>query len=157
MMNVKAVEQWAEGPLGRFVKESGARLSLLTTTSGQVIAQYGFAKSLDVMAAAALGAGVVSSTALMTRMVGESVPVRITNRGHGKGVFLAEFDTPRGKNIVLAVYDSGSSAGLVQLFFEDLVEEIRLSCPAPDTRRVVLAEDFERELNENLAALFGRK
>jgi hypothetical protein len=157
MTGVKAVEKWAEAPLGKFVKESGARLSLLTTSSGQVIAQYGFAKSLDVMAAAALGAGVVSSTSLMAQMVGENGPVRINNRGNGQGIFLGEFDTPRGKNVILAVYDSGSSAGLVQLFFEDLVEDIKSSCPPPDTRKVVLAEDFERELNDNLAALFGRK
>lgn len=157
MTDVKAVEEWAEAPLGRFVKESGLRLSLLTTTSGQVVAQYGFTKSLDVMAAAALGAGVVSSTALMSEMIGEGGLVRINNRGHAQGIFLGEFDTPRGRHIVLAVYDSGSSAGLVQLFFEDLVEEITASCPAPETRRVILAEDFERELNDNLAALFGRK
>jgi hypothetical protein len=157
MTGVKAVEKWAEAPLAQFVKESGARLSLLTTTSGQVIAQYGFVKSLDVMAAAALGAGVVASTGLMTKMVGESGPVRVNNRGLGQGVFLAEFDTPRGRNIILAVYDSASSAGLVQLFFEDFVEEIKSSSPAPDNRKIVLAEDFERELNDNLAALFGRK
>ncbi len=157
MTGVRAVEQWAEAPLANFVRESGARLSLLTTTSGQVVAQYGFTRSIDVMAAAALGAGVVASTSLMTQMIGEVGYVKINNRGPGQGIFLAEFDTPRGKYVILAVYGSGSSAGLVQLFFEDLVEEITSSCPAPETRRVILAEDFERELNDNLAALFGRK
>lgn len=157
MTGVRAVEEWAEAPLARFVRESGARLSLLTTPSGQVVAQHGFIRSVDVMAAAALGAGVVSSTSLITQMMGERGWVKLNNRGPQQGIFLAEFDTPRGKHVLLAVYDAQSSAGLVQLFFEELVEEVRFSCPPPETRKVQLAEDFERELNENLAALFGRK
>jgi hypothetical protein len=59
---MRAIEPWVEDPLRVFLAESAARVVLLTTTSGQVVAQHGFTRSLDVMSAAALGAGIVAST-----------------------------------------------------------------------------------------------
>lgn len=58
---MKAIEPWVLGPLGTFVNESQARLALLMTTSGQVVAQHGFAGSMDLMASAALGSGIIAS------------------------------------------------------------------------------------------------
>ena len=50
-----------------------------------------------------------------------------------------------------------SSLGLVRLYFEELVAGLAAAAP---TVAVVtgpaLAEHFERDLNRNLAALFGR-
>ena len=54
----------------------------------------------------------------------------------------------------LVVYGSNSSFGLVQLFFETFVEELVAACPVPERKGPVLAENFERELNESLATLF---
>ena len=59
---MRALEPWVEGPLQTFLDESSARLTLLMTSSGQVVAQHGFSRSLDVMTAAALGAGIGAST-----------------------------------------------------------------------------------------------
>ncbi len=56
----------------------------------------------------------------------------------------------------MVVYGTDSSVGLVQLFFEDLVAELVEACPPPEAARAVLAADFERELNDSLASLFGR-
>ena len=39
---MQAVEPWVIPPLRTFVGESSARLALLMTSSGQVIAQHGF-------------------------------------------------------------------------------------------------------------------
>ncbi len=44
--------------------------------------------------------------------------------------------------------------GLVQLFFEELAEELRAAAPPPPEHHAVLAADFERDLNESLATLF---
>ena len=59
---MRTIEAWVEAPLKAFVAESQARVALLMTSSGQVVAQHGFTRSLDVMTAAALGAGIIAST-----------------------------------------------------------------------------------------------
>ena len=71
MTQTRAVEPWTLEPLQRFVAESAARLALLTTTSGQVIAQHGFTRAVDVMSAAALGAEIAASTSEIIRMLQE--------------------------------------------------------------------------------------
>ena len=55
-MSTRAVEAWTLEPLVKFVKEAGARLVLVMTSAGQVLAQHGFSRAMDVMSAAALGA-----------------------------------------------------------------------------------------------------
>ena len=59
---MRALEPWVVAPMQTFITESSARLILLMTTSGQVVAQHGFSRSLDVMTASALGAAIVAST-----------------------------------------------------------------------------------------------
>ena len=55
------------------------------------------------------------------------------------------------------VFGSETKLGLVQLFFEQLVEELAAAAPPePVQKREVLAADFEHELNASLRALFGR-
>jgi hypothetical protein len=67
---MRALEPWVIHPLQTFLEESSARLTLLMTSSGQVVAQHGFSRSLDVMTAAALGAGIVASTDELARLMG---------------------------------------------------------------------------------------
>ncbi len=67
---MRALEPWVEVPLQTFLDESSARLTLLMTSSGQVVAQHGFSRSLDVMTAAALGAGIGASTEELARLMG---------------------------------------------------------------------------------------
>ncbi len=156
MSQTRAVEPWALEPLKRFVAESGARLALLTTPAGQVIAQHGFTRAVDVMSAAALGAAIAASTAEIVRLLEEPAFRALAHQGYEHGVFLSRFETPRGPMLALVVYGTDSSIGLVQLFFEELVRELVAACPAPAPPRPVLAADFERDLNDSLAALFGR-
>jgi len=118
------------------------------------MAQYGFTRAVDVMAAAALGAAIVASTGEIARMLEEPRFNALTHQGQRHGIFVAGFDSPRGRLMALVVYGSNSSVGLVQLFFEEFVREMVAACPAPEDRRPVLAEDFERELNQSLATLF---
>jgi predicted regulator of Ras-like GTPase activity (Roadblock/LC7/MglB family) len=151
------VEPWTLDPLRHFVAESGARLALLTTPSGQVIAQHGFTRAVDVMAAAALGAAIVASTAEITRMLGEPQFRALTHQGKRHGIHLATFGNPRGPLLALVVYGEDSSIGLVQLFLEDLVRNLAAAAPVREIPpKAVLAADFERDLNQSLAALFGR-
>jgi len=54
------------------------------------------------------------------------------------------------------VIDGESSLGLVRMYFGDLCRELKAAAPQPVTRGPALGLDFERDLNKNLAALFGR-
>jgi hypothetical protein len=150
----RSIETWTVKPLERFVNEAGARLTLLMTPSGQVLAQYGFTRAVDVMSAAALGAAIVSSTAEIARMLDEPQFSALNHQGARHGIFVAGFDSPRGRLLALVVYGTNSSVGLVQLFFDDFVRDLLAACPVQEQRGPVLAENFERELNESLATLF---
>lgn len=156
MAETRAVEPWTLRPLEDFVSEAGARLVLLMTPAGQVLAQHGFTRAVDVMAAAALGAAIVASSGELGRMLDGRAFRALTHQGETHGIFLSGFDSPRGPLLALVVYGTDSSVGLVQLFYEDLVRELVAACPAPEKPKRVLAEDFERELNASLASLFGR-
>ena len=156
MRPTRAVESWTLSPLEGFVEESGARLTLLMTPAGQVLAQYGFTRAVDVMAAAALGAAICSSTTEIAKMLKEREFAALNHQGVRHGVFLGSFDTRRGRLLALVVYGPDSSLGLVQLFFEDLVAKLIAASPEKIEQKPVLAADFERELTQSLASLFGR-
>ena len=143
-------------PLERFVAEADARLTLIMTPSGQVLAQHGFTRAVDVMAAAALGAAIVSSTREIARATGQNEFKALNHQGSRHGIFLSEMETPRGRLLALVVYGSESSVGLVQLFFDDLERDLRAACPEKAPTEPVIAANFERELNASLDSLFGR-
>jgi hypothetical protein len=153
---MRSVEPWVIGPLERFLTESSARLTLLMTASGQVVAQHGFTRSLDVMTAAALGAAIMASTGEIGKLVGETRFHALVHQGTRQQVFLSSFETVRGHWIGLVVFDGESTVGLVQLFFDRLVAELAEAAPREEPARQVLPENFERELNASLRALFGR-
>ncbi len=156
MTLTRAIEPWIMRPLEQFVAEADARLILIMTPSGQVLAQHGFTRAVDIMAAAALGAAIVSSTREIAGAVGEVRFKALNHQGVRHGIFLAETDTPRGRLLALVVYGLESSVGLVQLFFEDFARQLRDACPDRAPRRAVIDADFENELNDSLASLFGR-
>ncbi|MGH7532488.1 MAG: hypothetical protein ACREL4_04260 [Gemmatimonadales bacterium] len=153
---MRAVEPWVEGPVTAFLAESEARLVLLMTSSGQVVAQHGFARAVDVMGAAALGAAIVASTGEIARTLQWTPFGVMVHQGPAQSHFLAAFDTPRGRWIALVVFGSDTSLGIVQLFFEQLVKDLAAAVPAAPPAQQVLAENFESELNSSLRSLFGR-
>jgi hypothetical protein len=156
-VTARAVESWTLAPLTAFIHEAQARLVLLMTPAGQVLAQSGFARAVDVMSAAALGAAITASTDELARLQGQAPFGALNHQGQRHGIFLASLTTPRGALVVLAVYDLDvSSQGLVQLFFEQLRADLQAASPREPPQKQVLAADFERELTESLHTLFGR-
>lgn len=153
-MKTRVVEPWLQVPVERFVTESGARLTLVLTPAGQVLAQFGFTRAVEVMSAAALAAGIAASTGEIVRMLHEPEFRALNHQSPRHGIFLRRFTTPRGALLALVVYGANTSIGLVQLFFEDLVSDLGAAAPPPPKRGPVLAADFERDLNESLATLF---
>ena len=156
-MTTRAVEAWTLEPLVTFVKEASARLVLVMTSAGQVMAQHGFSRAVDVMSAAALGAAIMASTDEIARQLAQPPFAALNHQGERHGIFLGGVTTGRGKLVVLAVYDLDvSSLGLVQLFFEQLRADLQAASPKESVSKQVLAADFERELSDSLNTLFGR-
>jgi hypothetical protein len=153
---MRALEPWVTAPLQTFITESSARLILLMTTSGQVVAQHGFARSVEVMTAAALGAAIVASTEELARVMGASKFAALVHGGNRQSCMLSSFGTPRGRWIGLVVFGSETSVGLVQLFFDQMVEELVQAAPREQPQSQPLPEQFERELDTSLKELFGR-
>jgi hypothetical protein len=153
---MRSVEPWVAQPLNEFLAESSARLVLIMTSSGQVIAQHGFTRALDVMSAAALGAGIVASAQELARTISWPAFSTMVHQGARQGHFLARFDTPQGVWIGLVVFGQETTLGLVQLFFQRLISDLRAAAPPRSDKQEVLAADFERDLNASLRTLFGR-
>ena len=156
-MTVMAVEPWVEVPLRQFVEEARTVLALLLHPSGQVVAQFGFARAVDVMSACALAAAIHASSGELGKQL-EGKPFRgMHHPGRERQIFLAEAATPRGSFIVLTVFDQESSLGLVRLYFDEFCRNLAAAAPPPSRRtEPVLEQHFEGELNKNLATLFGR-
>ena len=156
-MKIATVEPWVEPPLRRFVDDARARIALLLHPSGQVVAQAGFTRAIDVMTACALAAAVHATAGELGRQLGGAPFRGLHHAGPEKQMYLAAVDTARGAYICLTVFDGESSLGLVRMYFEDLRRELADAAPAvAPTREPALAPDFERDLNRNLAAMFGR-
>lgn len=153
---MRTIEPWVEAPLASFVAESQVRVALLMTASGQVVAQHGFTRSLDVMTAAALGAGIVASTREIAREIGAGTFGAVVHQGQKLGVYLMPFEMPGATWIGLAVFGPDTSLGIVQLFFGKLVDDLVRAAPRQLPARDVLPETFEDDLNASLRALFGR-
>jgi hypothetical protein len=77
--------------------------------------------------------------------------------GRDRQIFIGAAPAAAGTLLLLAVFDRESSLGLVQLFLEEFRARIAASVPASAFEGPpAMAENFERDLNRNLAQLFGR-
>jgi hypothetical protein len=153
-VSTTVVEPWAEHPLLRYVAESSARLVVVMTPAGQVLAQHGFARAVDLMAASALGAAIMAAAGALAQQLGERSFGALFHAGERHGIHLASCATPRGPLIVLTVFGKETSIGLVGLFYDEFAAELRRAAPAGQLREPVLAADFEADLNRSLTSLF---
>lgn len=153
-----AVEAWYEAPLVRFVDEARVRLALLLETSGRVMAQHGFTRSVDVMSACALAAAICASAAELGRQLEGAPFASLHHPGAERQLFLARVSTPRGPHILLAVFDEASSLGLVKFYFGAFTTALAAATPpaAPLADVPAIGADFEADLDRNLSTLFGR-
>jgi hypothetical protein len=147
---------WAAAPLAQFVDDARVQLAVLMYPTGQVLAQQGFKRSIDVQTACALSAAINASAAHLGGMV-DGAPFRgLHYAGRERQLYLGTVATPGGPLVLLAVFDAESSLGIVQLYVEELRGRVAAVAPTVSSSEPALAEDFERDLNRNLAQLFGR-
>jgi hypothetical protein len=160
-VTLAATEAWLAEPLRAFVEESGVQLAVAMRSNGQVVGQHGFTRAVDVMSACSLGAAIHASAGEMGRLVNGVPFADLYHAGDHRQIFLGSCDTSRGALLLLAIFDQGSSIGLVQLFFDTFRQSLARAlektppAPAPALRR---PEDFERALAHSLDSLFaGRR
>lgn len=154
MLSVAA--NWVEAPLKAFVDEARLQLAVLLHPSGQVLGQFGFARSVDVMTACALAAATHASSAELGRLVDGKPFTGVHYAGRTRQLFMGQAPLASGPLIVLAVFDDESSLGVVQIFFREFCANLASVSPAVTAPVAAIGEDFERELNRNLAVMFGR-
>lgn len=154
-MIISTAEPWIEAPLRRYVDDARARMALLLHPNGQVLAQAGFTRAVDVASACALAAAASATAGELGRQLAGRAFGGMHHAGLEKQFYLAQADTARGSYICFTVFDSESSLGLVRMYFGDLCAELAAAAPPlATTRKPTLAADFETELNANLKALF---
>jgi hypothetical protein len=144
-----------ERPVERFAREAGLRLVLLINESGQVLAQRGFARAVDVMGVAALGAGINASSRALAELMGQRAFAHLHQGGARSQVFIGPFQTPAEKLIVIGVFGEDSSIGLVQVFFTAFTGEVARLPGWSEIRPTADAVAFERDLEAGLDTVFG--
>ena len=145
------------GPVEKFAREAGVRLVLLINESGQVLAQRGFARALDVMGVAALGAGIHASSRAIAQLLGQRGFQHLHQAGAMGQVFIGAFRTPSEELILITVFGEDSSIGLVQVFYDELVSDVGRLPGWSTARPTGTAEQFERDLEAGLNHFFGER
>jgi predicted regulator of Ras-like GTPase activity (Roadblock/LC7/MglB family) len=112
------------GPMHGFVREARVRLALLVNHSGQVLAQHGFASSYEVVNVASLAAAAHASSRVLAEISGAGRWTHLYHAGRERQLFLAPVKTPVEELIVVTIFDTGSTLGLVQVFFDRLAAEL---------------------------------
>lgn len=142
-------------PVQQFVRDARVRLVLLINTSGQVLAQHGFTRALDVIGMAALGAGIQASARALATLLNQQDFEHLHQAGSAGQVFIGPFNTPAEPLILIAVFGEDSSIGLVRVFFAALVGAVADLPGWKAVRPTADAESFERDLTAGLDRLFG--
>ena len=107
--------------LRHFLGESSAADALLIDRSGQLLAQDGADGSLDMVSLSALAAGAFSSTAAMARLLGEPEFTVLFHQGIKENIHVAAVDEHA---ILLAIFDSRTTVGMVRLFAKEATTAI---------------------------------
>ena len=142
-------------PTSRFVQEARIRTCLIVSGAGQVLAQHGFTKSYEVINIAALAAAAHAAAGALADLTRAERWTHLHNAGTRQQMFLAPVRTPVEELILVAIFDEDSSLGLVQLFFEQLVAQVRT---LPEFQRAAAAGSqatFERDLEAGASRIMS--
>lgn len=146
-----------KAPIGDFVRESHVRTALLISSSGQVVAQHGFLRSLEVMNVASLAAAAHSAARALAQLCGTPGWRHLHHAGREQQLFLAPLEVPGGELILVAIFDHDSSIGLAEFFFKRLAQRLRDLPVFVQGRPAADARTFERDLEAGLEGVFGRR
>lgn len=145
-----------QGPVDEFVRDARVRISLVISGSGQVLGQHGFTSSYEVMNVASLAAAAHASARALADLTRHGDWSHLHHAGQRQQLFLAPLETPVERLILVAIFDTESSLGLVQFFFERLAAKVRDLPSLTSARNSADAQSFERDLDAGLERIFTR-
>jgi predicted regulator of Ras-like GTPase activity (Roadblock/LC7/MglB family) len=153
--DLERVANSLEQPMKSFVREARVRTAILVNHSGQVLAHHGFSRGFEVGDVAALAAATHASAHALAEMTGAGRWMHLHHAGRHKQLFLAPFRANGTDLILVAIFDQDSTLGLVQLFFDRLVEAVQEIPELKDRLPRGDAAGFEQELEAGLERLLS--
>jgi len=132
------------------VRESRVRIALLINSAGQVLAQHGFTRSYEVMNVASLAAAAHASAGALAQMTQARRWVHMHHAGKERQLFLAPIKTPLTELILVTIFDTETSLGIVQLFFDQLSTAISALPEFKEELQQTTQQAFERDLEAGL-------
>lgn len=144
-------------PMRVFVRDSRVRIALLISSSGQVVAQHGFSRSLDVSNVASLAAAAHSAARALAQLAGSPGWRHLHHRGTSHQLFVAPVAVPMDELILVAIFDDDSSVGLAQFFFDQLAVRLRALPVFASAMPTADASAFERDLEAGIERVFWRE
>jgi hypothetical protein len=144
---------WLDAPLRRFVQDSRVQRAIVLRPDGNVLGQFGFQSSTEVMTACALAAAINASGGELGRQLAGTPFLGLYQGGRSQGVFMGKCVAGGKDFLVLAAFDRESTLGLVRLYFGEFRDALsQVDGNAPLGQRPL---DLESDLNSSLDALFG--
>lgn len=140
-----------KAPIGEFVREARVRTALLINGSGQVLAQHGFTRSYEVMNVAALAAAAHAAARTLAEMTQGKSWTHVHHAGKQRQLFMAPVKVPLEELILVVIFDSDSSLGLVQLFFQRFSTRIGALPELRQRTFQTTQQHFERDLQAGLS------
>jgi predicted regulator of Ras-like GTPase activity (Roadblock/LC7/MglB family) len=137
-------------PIADFVRESRVRIALLINGSGQVMAQHGFTRSYEVMNVASLAAAAHASARALAELTDAKRWNHVHHAGKTRQLFMAPVRTPGVELILVAIFDSDSSLGMVQLFFDRMTVRVAMLPEFQQRFAETTQQHFERDLEAGL-------
>ena len=155
MTKPTVAEAWVEGPLKRLMEDARLISGVMLYPSGRAVGQFGFTNAADVMSVCALTSAINASARELGRQLDGKPFLEMHHTGAERQVFMARCAAAGQEFLFVGVFDSESSLGVVEIYFEEFQKALVNIRPDPDAPKVVPAGDFEGELNRSLYALFG--
>lgn len=109
--------------LERFLDITNSRCALLVDRSGQLVTTVGEALGLDTTAFATLTAADYSANDQLARLVGENDFSSLYHQGEKESLYVADIAR---RLLLVIIFDSRTTVGLVRLRAKDEVEELTL-------------------------------
>jgi predicted regulator of Ras-like GTPase activity (Roadblock/LC7/MglB family) len=109
--------------LERFLAVTNSRCALLVDRSGQLVTTVGESLGLDTTAFATLTAADYSANDQLARLVGENDFSSLYHQGEKESLYVADIAR---RLLLVIIFDSRTTVGLVRLRAKDEVEELTL-------------------------------
>jgi predicted regulator of Ras-like GTPase activity (Roadblock/LC7/MglB family) len=109
--------------LKRFLGETKSLCALLVDRSGQLVTTVGESRSLDTTAFASLTAADYSANDQLAKLVGEHDFSSLFHQGEKESIYVADIAR---RLLLVIIFDSRTTVGLVRLRMKDEVEELTL-------------------------------